>query len=73
MQLLKPTSFDCRAYDLEEGNEYQSLFGNLSKKYDDFFHFLANATGFETVNLKKAGSLYDIQREVSLLLLSQII
>lgn len=62
--MLKPTSFDCLTYDLESEKENEVLFKNISMQYADFFDFLANVTGYEEMNFKKAASLYDIQREV---------
>ncbi|VDN19216.1 unnamed protein product [Gongylonema pulchrum] len=64
LNLLKPTDYSCPIYERYTEKQNEELFKNISKKYAEFFSFLANVTGFPKVNLKKAASLYNIHREI---------
>uniref|UniRef100_A0A915CXK1 Acid phosphatase n=1 Tax=Ditylenchus dipsaci TaxID=166011 RepID=A0A915CXK1_9BILA len=64
--LIKPTSFDCPKYNKLREAIMPAIIANISSKYDSFFKYLGNVSGFgDSISFEQVLQIYDISREIA--------
>jgi hypothetical protein len=66
LQLLKPTSVHCDAYNRVLHEENGELMRTYNQRYANLFEFIGRNTGWYPMNMSKISDLYSaVYREVS--------